>query len=232
MRKDITVAAEPRSTRGKNEARRLRASGSAPGVLYGVSDTSVPVAVNPKEIGRILHSKTGHNTIFNLAVKGGENTPVMIVDWQSDPIKDTLLHVDLKRIDLSQRIVVRVPVVTTGEPKGVKIQGGLHEVVTREIEIECLPDDIPEQYSVDVGELMIGQNIRASSVALGESIRLVSSPDMVISHVVALKAEETPAAAEGVEGVAPAAPAEPEVIKKGKKEEEGAAPAAEEKKKK
>jgi large subunit ribosomal protein L25 len=233
MRKDITVAAEPRQTRGKNEARRLRASGSAPGVLYGVSDTAVPVAVNPKEIGRILHSKTGHNTIFNLEVKGVENTPVMIVDWQSDPIKDTLLHVDLKRIDLSKSIIVKVPVITTGEPKGVKIQGGLHEVVTREIEIECLPDEIPEQFSVDVSELMIGQNVRAASVALGESIRLVSSPEMVISHVVAMKAEEAPAAAaEGTEGAPAAAPVEPEVIKKGKKEEEGVPPAAEEKEKK
>src|SRR5215470_3871525 len=138
MRKDITVTAEPRSSRGKNEARRLRAAGSTPGVVYGVSDTAVPVSVNPKEIGRILHSKTGHNTIFNLTVQGGESTPVMIVDWQSDPIKDTLLHVDLKRIDLTKRISVRIPVVTAGEPKGVKIQGGLHEVITREIEIECL----------------------------------------------------------------------------------------------
>jgi large subunit ribosomal protein L25 len=231
MRKDITVPAEPRNTRGKNEARRLRAAGSAPGVLYGVTDTAVPVAVNPKEIGRILHSKTGQNTIFNLSVNGGENTPVMIIDWQSDPIKDTLLHVDLKRIDLTKRITVKVPVYTTGEPKGVKIQGGLHELITREIEIECLPDDIPESYTVDVGELMMGQSVRAGEVALGENIKLMSSPESVISHVVALKAEvvETPAAAEGAP--AAAAPAEPEVIKKGKKEEEGAAPAEEKKKK-
>jgi large subunit ribosomal protein L25 len=237
MRKDTTITAEPRSGRGKNEARRLRASGSAPGVLYGALETTVPVAVNPKEIGRILHSRTGHNTIFNLAVTGGENTPVMIVDWQSDPVKDTLLHVDLKRIDLSKRIRVKVPVVTTGEPKGVKLQGGLQELVTREIEIECLPDDIPEQFSVDVSELMLGQSVRAGELALGEAVALVSAADMVISHVVALKAEvvETPAA---VEGAPAAAAAEPEVIKKGKKEEEGAAgaeekkkPAAEEKKK-
>src|SRR5579883_1780601 len=229
MRRDITVTAEPRVSRGKNEARRLRAAGSTPAVVYGVSDTAVPVAVNPKEIGRILHSRTGQNTIFNLAVKGGENTPVMIADWQSDPIKDTLLHVDLKRIDLSRRITVKVPVVTTGEPKGVKMQGGLHEIVTREIEIECLADDIPEQFSVDVTELMIGQSIRAGQVPLVGSITLVSSPDTVISHVVALKAEAAEAAVPGAEGAA-ATPAETEVNKKGKKEEEGAA--AEEKKKK
>ncbi|MBV8841960.1 MAG: 50S ribosomal protein L25 [Bryobacterales bacterium] len=231
MRKDITVTAEPRESRGKNEARRLRAGGNAPAVLYGVTGTAVPVAVSPKEINRILHSRTGSNTIFNLAVTGGENTPVMIVDWQSDPVKDNLIHVDLKRVDLNKAIRVRVPVVTTGEPKGVKIQGGLHETVTREVEIECLPDSIPEQFSVDVAELMIGQNVRAGSIQMGDGIKLVSSPDTVISHVVALRAEETTAAAEGAEGAPAPAAAEPEVIKKGKKEEEGAAPAEEKKKK-
>jgi large subunit ribosomal protein L25 len=232
MRKDITVAAEPRASRGKNEARRLRVAGSAPAVVYGSGGEAVAVAISPKEIGKILHSKTGHNTIFNLVVKGGETTPVMIVDWQRDPIKDTLLHADLKRIDLSQRIKVKVPVHTVGEPKGVKLQGGLHEVITREIEIECLPDDIPEHFTVEVGELMMGQSVRASDVALSGSIKLVSSPDSVISHIVALKAEEVAEPAAAVEGAAPAAPAEPEVIKKGKKEEEGAAPVEEKEKKK
>jgi large subunit ribosomal protein L25 len=231
MRKEITIVAEPRSSRGKNEARRMRAAGSAPAVVYGAAGESVAVAVSPKEVNRILHSKAGHNTIFNLTVQGGETTPVMIVDWQNDPIKDTLLHVDLKRIDLSKRIRVKVPVQTTGEPKGVKIQGGLHEVITREIEIECLPNDIPENFTVDVGELMIGQNVRAGDIQVPASIRLVSPADSVISHVVALKVEEEPAAAAPVEG-APPAPAEPEVIKKGKKEEEAAPPAAEEKEKK
>jgi large subunit ribosomal protein L25 len=228
MRKDITVTAEARSGRGKNEARRLRVTGSTPGVLYGVSDTAVAVAVNPKEIGRILNSKTGQNTIFNLAVKDGETTPVMVVDWQTDPIRSNLLHVDLKRIDLSKRISVKIPVHTTGEPVGVKLQGGLHELITREVEIECLPDEIPEEFVVDVSELNIGQSIRAGALPLTGSMKLVSTADSVISHVVAMKAEvvETPV----VEGAAPAAAAEPEVIKKGKKEEEGAAP--EEKKKK
>jgi large subunit ribosomal protein L25 len=232
MRKDITVVAEPRQSRGKNEARRLRASGSAPAVVYGTGGESVPVAISPKEITKILHSKSGHNTIFNLSVKGGENSPVMIVDYQLDPIKSHLLHADLKRIDLTHRLSVKVPVHTTGEPKGVKIQGGLHEVVSREIEIECLPDDIPEHFTVEVGELMIGQSIRAADVPLTGSMVLLSPADSVISHVVALKAE-APAAAEGEVAAAPAA-AEPEVIKKGKKEEEGAAPEkkAEEKKKK
>ncbi len=232
MRKDITIDAQPRELRGKNEARRLRASGSTPAVVYGAGGAAVSVAVSPKEVTRILNSKTGHNTIFNIAVTGGETVPVMIVDWQNDPVKETLLHLDLKRIDLTKRIRVKVPVHTLGEPKGVKLQGGLHEVITREIEIECLPDDIPEQFEVETGELMIGMSVRAGDIPLAEGVKLVSPADSVVSHVVAMKAEEEPAAATAVEGAPVAgAPAEPEVIKKGKKEEEGA-PAEETKEKK
>jgi large subunit ribosomal protein L25 len=220
MRKEITVAAEPRQTRGKNEARRLRVKGLVPAVLYGSDREAVAVSVNPKDVNKILHSNTGHNTIFNFSVQGGEDTPVMIVDWQSDPVKENLLHVDLKRIDLAKRNAFKVRVHTTGEPKGVKLQGGLLEVITREIEIECLPDDIPELYTVDVTELMIGQNLRAGDIALGEPVKLLSPPEQVIAHVVALKAEvvETPA-----EGAVAATPAEPEVIKKGKKDEDAEA---------
>jgi large subunit ribosomal protein L25 len=227
-RKDITIPAESRTTRGKNEARRLRVAGSAPAVLYGSGGESVAIAVNPKDIKKILQSKTGHNTIFDVAVKNGETSPVMIIDWQNEPIRETLLHVDLKRIDLTKRIRVKVPVHTHGDPVGVKIQGGLHELITREIEIECLPDQIPEEYIVEVSELSIGQNVRASDIPLGDSVKLVSNPEAVISHVVAMKAEEAPAAAADA-AAGPAAAAEPEVIKKGKKEEEAA---ADEKKKK
>lgn len=218
MRKDITVTAEPRDSRGKNEARRLRAKGSMPAVVYGGPSGATPVAVSPKELTKILNSKTGHNTIFNLGVNG-DSTPVMIIDWQYDPIKDSLLHVDLKRIDLTKRITVKVPVITQGDPKGVKLQGGIQDVVTREIEIECLPDDIPEQFVVNVSELLIGQNIRAADIPMEGSLKLVSLPDTVITHVISIKAEE-PAATEAVAEATPAA--EPEVIKKGKKEEEGA----------
>jgi len=229
MRKEITIEAQPRELRGKNEARRLRASGSVPAVLYGAGRDSVAVAVNPKEVNRILHSKTGHNTIFDVAVTGGETTPVMVVDWQNDPIKEYLLHVDLKRIDLSARIRVKVPIHTVGDPKGVKLQGGLHELITREIEIECLPDEIPEEFTVDVSELMIGQSVRAGEIPLVGSTKLLSPADSVISHVITIKVEAEPVAAEAA---APAAAAEPEVIKKGKKEEEAAAPDEKEKKKK
>jgi large subunit ribosomal protein L25 len=224
MRKEITITAEARDSRGKNEARRLRAKGSMPAVLYGGAEGPTPVAVDPKEVSKILHSKTGHNTIFNLSVGNNGHTPVMIVDWQYDPIKASLLHVDLKRIDLNQRIIVKVPVVTHGDPKGVKIQGGIHEVVTREIEIECLPNDIPDQFVVDVSELMIGQNIRAGDIPMSGSAKLISPSDAVISHVVSLRVEE-PAPTEVVAEAAPAA--EPEVIKKGKKEEEGGGAAGE-----
>ena len=221
MRKDVTVAAEARESRGKNEARRLRARGSVPAIVYGGPGGPEAVALSPKELVKILNSKAGHNTIFNLNVGGGENTPVMIVDWQFDPVKDALLHADLKRIDLDKRISVNVPVLTQGDPRGVKLQGGIHEIVTRELEIECLPDDIPEQFIVDVTELNVGQSIRASDIPLSGSMKLLTLPDAVISHVVSLKAEEVAPAAEI------AAPGtEPEVIKKGKKEEgaEAAAP--------
>ena len=223
MKTDITVTAEARASRGKNEARRTRRAGMIPAVVYGAYKDPVPVAVNPQHIAQILHSKTGHNTIFNLSIKGGESSAVMVVDGQHDPIKGNLLHVDLKRIDLTKRIRVAVPITVHGEPKGVKQQGGLLESITREVEIECLPDEIPENFSVDVGELMIGQSKRASDLALSGSMKLISSPEAVLAHVITIKvvAEPTPAEAAAVP-VAEAAPAEPEVIKKGKKEEEGA----------
>src|SRR5437899_7445890 len=135
MRKDITVTAEVRATRGKNEARRLRVRGFIPAVLYGAYKDSVAIGVSPKELVRILNSTTGHNTIFNLAIQGGENTPVMVVDSQRDPVKGNLLHADLKRIDLQKRIRVSVPVITSGEAAGIKLQGGLLEIISREVEI-------------------------------------------------------------------------------------------------
>jgi large subunit ribosomal protein L25 len=218
MRTEITVAAESRDLRGKNEARRLRAKGSVPAVVYGGKTGPVSVAVSPKDLTKILNSKAGHNTIFNLNLAGSDSTPVMIVDWQFDPIKDSLLHADLKRIDLTERMTVTVPVVTQGDPKGVKLQGGVYEVVNREIEIECLPNDIPEQFVINVTELMIGDTVRASDIPMGGSRKLLTLPDAVISHVVAPRVEETPAAAE-------TAAAEPEVVKTGKKEEGGEAEA-------
>jgi large subunit ribosomal protein L25 len=231
VRKDITVNAEVRSTRGKNEAHRTRSAGQIPAVVYGAYKDAIAIAVSPKEINKIVRSSTGFNTIFNLQIAGGEVTPVMVIDQQVDPIKGTLLHADFKRIDLAKRIKVTVPVHVFGEAAGVKVQGGLLEIITRSIEIECLPDEIPEDFKVSVADLMIGQSKRASDVGLGGSMKLVSSPDTVIAHVVTLRAEEeAPAAAATPEGAAAPTTAEPEVIKKGKKEEE--APAEEKGKKK
>jgi large subunit ribosomal protein L25 len=195
----------------------------------------VSIAVNPRDISKIVHSNTGYNTIFNLVIQGGETTPVMLVDRQVDPVKGTLLHADFKRIDLTKRLRVSIPVHAVGEAAGVKVQGGLLEVITRVIEIECLPDEIPEGFTVDVTELMIGQAKRASDVALSGSMKLVSSADTVIAHAVALRAEEVVAPAAEAAAVTPeagATPAEPEVIKKGKKEEEAPAEEKEKGKKK
>jgi large subunit ribosomal protein L25 len=233
VRKDITVAAEVRASRGKNEARRTRRAGQIPAVVYGAFQDPVSIAVNPREILKIVRSNTGYNTIFTLAVQGGENTPVMVVDHQVDPVKNTLLHADFKRIDLTKRIRVSIPVSTEGEPAGVKVQGGLLEIITRAIEIECLPDDIPEHFIVDVRELMIGQSKRASDIQLSGSMKLTSAPETVIAHIVTLKVEAEPVAAEAAVPVAGApAAGEPEVIKKGKKDEDAAADKDKEKGKK
>jgi len=219
LRKDITVTAEVRASRGKNEARRTRKAGSIAAVVYGAFQDPISITISPKEISKIVRSDSGFNTIFNLAIAGGETTPVMLVDQQIEPVKGSLLHADLKRIDLTKRIKVTVPVHTEGEPVGVKVQGGLLEIITRAIEIECLPDEIPAAFTISVADLSIGQSKRASDVEISGSMKLVSDPQSVIAHIVSLRAEEAPAAEEG----APAA-AEPEVAaKKGKKEEEAAA---------
>jgi large subunit ribosomal protein L25 len=224
---DTVVAAQPRASRGKNEARRTRRSGLIPAVVYGSFKDAISVSVSPKDITRIIHSKTGHNSIFDIDIAGIEKTPVMVADEQYDPIRSTLLHIDLRRIDLTRKLRVAVPIHTTGEAKGVKQQGGVLDVVTRQIDIECIPDDIPNHFEVDVTELMIGNAIRVSELPVKEGVRVLTSGDAVIAHVVGIKEEAAPAVAEAA---VPAAP-EPEVAKKGKKEDE-AAPAADKGKKK
>ena len=222
MRKELTIAAEPRSSRGKNEARRLRVAKLIPAVVYGAGKAPVPVSVSPKDIVKILNSGAGGNTIFDLNIAGLENTPVMLKDWQNHPLKENLLHVDFIRIDLSQRLRLRVRVLTIGDPRGVKEEGGIYETITRDIEIECLPEEIPENFKIDVTEFLLGSSLRAGDVKLSGSMKLLSSPDQVISHVIAPAkvVEEEVAVVEGAAAATPGA-AEPEVIKKGKKEEEG-----------
>jgi len=220
----ITVEATPRDDRGKNAARRLRVAGQVPAVLYGGKGESVAVTVNARQVTGILRSESGHNTIFTVKLPGGEQK-AMLKDWQVDPVKGTLLHVDMLRVAMDVRMRFKVPVHTFGEPQGVKLQGGIFEMVTREVEVECLPADIPEEFEVDITELLIGRQLRASDLPVDPAkIRLVTDPQRVIAHVVALRAEEEkPVEAVAAEAVAPA---EPEVIKKGKKEEEGEEAAA------
>jgi large subunit ribosomal protein L25 len=227
MRKDITVAATPRPARGKNEARRLRVSGQMPAIIYGTGKEPVAVAVSPKEVNKILNSPTGHNTIFDMAVGTSPAEPVMVVDWQYHPLRGNLLHVDLLRIDLEKPIRVKVPVHMHGEAVGVKIGGGLLEVVTREVEIECLPNEIPDGFTVEVTDLGLNQGVRAGDLKLSASMRLLSPAESVLVHVTAPRSEEVAAAVPGA--------VEPEVVKaKGKKEDAAAAapPAGGEKKKK
>jgi len=232
----FTLEGIVREERGKNAARRTRLTGMVPAVLYGGRKDSMALAVNAKQVKKILRSETGHNTIFTVRVAEGAEEKAMMKDWQVDPLSGALLHVDLLRIDMDVRMRVRVPVHTFGEPQGVKMQGGVFEVVTREVELECLPGDIPEEFKVDVSGLMIGKQLRAGDVPMDpEKMKLITDPLRVIAHVVTLKKEEEPAAEAAV--AAETAAAEPEVIKKGKKEEEGeegaeAAPKAEKSEKK
>jgi large subunit ribosomal protein L25 len=227
LRLETIVTAQPRASRGKNEARRTRMSGRIPAVVYGAFKDPVAVSVNPKDVTRILRSKTGHNSIFDVDIEGVEKTPVIVADEQYDPIKGNLLHIDLRRIDLTRKLRLHIPVHVTGEAKGVKQQGGVLDVVTKSVEIECIPDDIPDQFDIDVTELMIGNAIRVSGLPVKEGIRILTAGDAVIAHVVGIKEE---AAAEPV--AAAAVVAEPEVAKKGKKEEEALAAAPEKGKKK
>src|ERR1700751_888099 len=220
----ITVEAAPRDDRGKNAARRMRRQGQVPAVLYGGEGNSLTLAVNTKQLSAIMRSQSGHNTIFKVKLPTGEQ-PAMLKDWQVDPLLGTLLHVDLVRVAMDVRIRVMVPVHTFGEPQGVKLQGGIFEMVTREVELECLPGDIPEEFKVDVSEMLIGKQLRAADLPFDPNkVKLVTDPQRVLAHVVVLKKEEEPAPEAAV--AAETAPAEPEVIKKGKKEEEGEAEGA------
>lgn len=223
---NVHVKAQPRSERGKNEARRLRRKGVIPAIVYGGNRPTASVVVDPAAINRILHSTSGHNTIFDLELDG-ERSKAMVVDWQYEPIKGSLLHIDLKRIAMDQRLRLKVPIVLRGEAVGVKTQGGILEQVLREVEIECLPGDIPPHIDVDVSELVFGQVIRVGDLLHGGKLQFLTDENQTVAHIVHVKEVVTAApAAEGAEAAA-AAPTEPEVIKKGKQEAEEGAPAEE-----
>jgi large subunit ribosomal protein L25 len=220
---DATLEAVKRDGRGKNEANRLRASGKIPAVFYGPAKDGkgpqgVAVSVDPKAVLRILHSDTGANTLINLKFEGLE-ARVMVREYQLDPITHHLLHADFYQLAMDKAIVVTVPIVVKGESKGVKQQGGLLDFVTRDIEVECLPTDIPENITVDVSELMLHESIRVRDLPVDPKWKSVSEGDTMLVHIVMPKAEEEPAAATAEAGAAAAAAAEPEVIKKGKTDE-------------
>jgi large subunit ribosomal protein L25 len=228
-----SLAAQARTPGTKNDARRVRVAGKVPAVVYGAGKDSVAVSLDPRQVTKILHSRTGHNTIFDLTMDG-ENTKAMIVDWQYEPIKGSLLHIDLKRIAMDKKLRVTVPIVVTGESAGVKQQGGILELVLREVEIECLPGDIPSTIEADVSELVFGKVMRVEDLPHNDKIRFITDENQPVVHITTVK-EEVVVAPEVVAAEAGAA-AEPEVIKKGKQEAEGedAAPAekAEKKEKK
>ena len=227
MAEQVVVAAKPREGKfNKNGARRVRVRGMVPGVVYGAKEPSMAVELDPKQITRILHSASGHNTIFDLEVDGSSSasvkTKVMIVDWQYEPIKGTLMHIDLKRIAMDKAMRVEVPVLLTGVPVGVKTQGGILDQVLREVEIECLPADIPANITFDATNLALGDVLRVADLPHGGQLKFLTDENATVAHIVTIKEEVAPAP----DAVAAAAsPAEPEVAKKGKQETAEAAPA-------
>jgi large subunit ribosomal protein L25 len=228
---DATLDVIKREGKGKNEARRLRAAGRIPGVVYGERKEGklpegVPVAVDPKAVLHILHSDSGANTLITLSLDGRQSQ-VMVKEYQLDPVTNQLLHADFYQLAMDKAITVTVPIVVKGTPEGVKLQGGMLDFVTRELQVQCLPKDIPEHVDLDVSGLMLHQAIRLRDVPENPKWKALNDPDTMLVHVVLPKAEEAAAPAEGeaAAAAAPAAAAEPEVIKKGKadKEEEPAA---------
>ena len=209
------VAATPREGKfNKNAARRVRVRGKIPAVVYGAAEPAVAIEVDPKQIQKILHSDSGHNSIFDLEISGSTaKTKAMIVDWQYEPIKGTLMHIDLKRIALDKAMKVEVPIQLTGTAVGVKVQGGILDLVLREVEIECLPGDIPSHIDLDVTEMSIGDVRRVSDLPHSDKLKFLTDEGATVAHVVSIKEEVAPAAEEVA---AVTAPAEPEVVKKGK----------------
>ena len=216
---EVVVAKAREGKFTKNAARRVRVAGKIPAVLYGSGLDPVAVEVDPKQISRILFSETGHNTIFDVEVSGHPAAKAMIVDWQREPIKDQLIHIDLKRIALDKTLRVKVRVKLLGVPVGVKATGGILDQVLREVEIECLPGDIPRHIDVDVSNLALYDTLRVKDLPHAGSIKFLNAEDATVAHVISIR-EEAPTAAEAeVAAAAAAASAEPEVAKKGKPED-------------
>lgn len=222
----LVIEAQSRSARGKNAARQLRSTGLVPAVVYGGEAGPEALSVDARLVEKVLRSEAGHNAVFTLAIKGHGKAPAMIRDWQLEPVKGHLLHVDFLRISMEDRLKVKVPLETRGEPVGVKQQGGTLELVQRDVEIECLPGDIPDEFVVDVSELVIGKGIRVSDLQVDTArVKILDEPEQVLVHVVPpRKVEEEKPAEEAAAVAAPEAEVtEPELIRKRKEaaEEEG-----------
>lgn len=221
---EAILEAVKRTGKGKNEARRLRAAGHVPAVVYGAQKAGDPiapvhVAISPKEMMRILHSASGVNTLITLNVDGGGTQKVLVREFQLDPVQQHLLHADFYRVNLERKLAVKVPLVLHGEPRGVKTQGGVLEFLHKEVEVECLPTAIPEHIDLDVAELELGQAIYVRDLAANASWSPLSDADLMLVHIVNVKAAAEPEAAAAA--ATPAAAVEPEVIKKGKTDKEG-----------
>jgi large subunit ribosomal protein L25 len=214
---EIIVAAESRTETGKNANRRLRVAGKIPGVLYGEKKKAVQIAVAPKDLVTILRSASGENTLFDLEL-GGDRRKVILKEFQQEPLKGRLIHADFYEVALDKELHVKVHIEVVGTAIGVKRDGGVLDFVTRELEIACLPTNIPDKITVDVSELEMGKHFRVHDLKLPEKIRLLTDPELVVVHVVAPRAEEVAAA---VDAAAAPTAAEPEVIKKGKADAEG-----------
>lgn len=227
MIKNIVVEVEPRADLGKNASRRYRAGGKVPAVIYGGGEGPVSVLLSPRRVDEILHLDTGRNTIFTVSLEGrSQSGAVMIKDLSRDPVTDRYVHVDLVRVRLDRAVQVKVPVRLIGTSEGVKNEGGIVEFVLREIEVECLPADIPEHLDVDVTNLHINQHVSVGQLSVKDTVKILDDADDIIVVIAPPKAEETATPAEGAEAEA----AEPTVIKKGKEASaEGAEPAAKEK---
>ena len=226
------VVAKPREGKfNKNAARRVHVAGKIPAVLYGPGNDPVAIEVDPKQISRILFSEAGHNTIFDVEIAGLPTAKAMIVDWQREPIKDQLIHIDLKRIALDKVLRVKVRVKLQGIPVGVKTAGGILDQVLREVEIECLPADIPANIAADVSNLALYDSLRVSDLPHSGSIKYLNAEDATVAHVVSIREEvatpaEVEAAAVAAATAATAAAAEPEVAKKGKTDDAAKKPEA------
>ena len=232
LQENIVVEVEKRLTTGKNEANRLRANDLIPAVLYGGGKDmeTWSLQVPRKTLATLLNKGLHGNAIFKLNLKGTDQSRhVMIRDLTLDPVSRKMLHVDFFRVLLDRKLRVKSEIAIEGVPNGVKNSGGILNIVTHEILIECLPADIPEHVRIDVSAMEIHDSFRVQDLKLGDKIKVLEKTDRVLAHVGVPKAEEVVAAVAavpGAEGVVAAPGTEPEVIKKGKKEEEGAEPAA------